>query len=120
MLEKAEGEKCHATNFLKAFSSIPDGMSCTHNEPVLLSVLVAKKLQITEETSPQNTLEVRIQSANRFILNQVVFDYRGVALDDSKLYQVLTSSLQPSLSLTLGQDHRHQRFYQYEMLILSS
>lgn len=38
MLEKAEGEKCHATNFLKAFSSIPDGTSCNHNELVLLSV----------------------------------------------------------------------------------
>lgn len=27
MLEKAEGQKCHATNFLKAFSSQSEGMS---------------------------------------------------------------------------------------------
>ena len=27
MLEKAEGQKCHATNFLKAFSSLGEGMS---------------------------------------------------------------------------------------------
>ena len=25
MLEKAEGQKCHATNFLKAFSSLSEG-----------------------------------------------------------------------------------------------
>ncbi|KAI4159216.1 MAG: hypothetical protein LQ342_006736 [Letrouitia transgressa] len=95
MLEKAEGEKCHATNFLKAFSSIPD----------------AKKLQITEETSPQNTLEVRIQSANRFILNQVVFDYRGVALDDSKLYQNLNHRIRnppPTFSRVLEESFKRE------------
>lgn len=28
MLEKAEGQKCHATNFLKAFSSLGEGTLC--------------------------------------------------------------------------------------------
>lgn len=30
MLEKAAGQSCQATNFLKAFTSIPEGTSCMH------------------------------------------------------------------------------------------
>ncbi|KAL9029431.1 MAG: hypothetical protein Q9196_002325 [Gyalolechia fulgens] len=75
MLEKAEGQKCHATNFLKAFSSLGE----------------ASKLQLTEETSPQSTLEVRIQAANRFLLKQIGMDYQRIAPGDGKLDQTLVS-----------------------------
>ncbi|KAL8701793.1 MAG: hypothetical protein Q9224_000340 [Gallowayella concinna] len=71
MLEKAEGQKCHATNFLKAFSSLGE----------------ASKLQLTEETSPQSTLEARIQAANRFLLKQIGLDYQRITPGDGKLDQ---------------------------------
>ncbi|KAL8628273.1 hypothetical protein Q9189_006045 [Teloschistes chrysophthalmus] len=74
MLEKAGGQKCHATNFLKAFSS--------HSE--------ASKLQLTEETSPPSSLESRIQAANRFLLKQVAADYQRHAFD-AKLDLTLTT-----------------------------
>lgn len=41
-----------------------------------------------EENAPQNTLEVRIQAANRFLLDQIAFDSRRVFPSDSKLDQV--------------------------------
>ncbi|KAI4200031.1 MAG: hypothetical protein LQ346_002462 [Caloplaca aetnensis] len=75
MLEKAEGQKCHATNFLKAFSSLSE----------------ASKLQLTEETTPQSTLEVRIQAANRFLLKQIGMDHQRVAPGDAKLDNMLVS-----------------------------
>ncbi|KAL9037628.1 MAG: hypothetical protein Q9180_003610 [Flavoplaca navasiana] len=76
MLEKAEGQKCHATNFLKAFSSLSE----------------ASKLQLTEETSPQSSLEARIQAANRFLLKQIQLDYQRIALmGDNKLDQTLVT-----------------------------
>ncbi|KAL8966737.1 MAG: hypothetical protein Q9183_003233, partial [Haloplaca sp. 2 TL-2023] len=73
MLEKAEGQKCHATNFLKAFSGLSE----------------ASKLQLTEETSPQSTLEIRIQAANRFLLRQVSLDFQRIAPTDAKVDQNL-------------------------------
>ncbi|KAL8736688.1 MAG: hypothetical protein Q9166_000054 [cf. Caloplaca sp. 2 TL-2023] len=45
-------------------------------------------LQLTEETSPQSTLEVRIQAANRFLLKQIGLDYQRIAIGDDKLDQV--------------------------------
>ncbi|KAL8949374.1 MAG: hypothetical protein Q9222_004510 [Ikaeria aurantiellina] len=75
MLEKAEGQKCHATNFLKAFSSLGE----------------ASKLQLTEETSPQSTLEVRLQAANRFLLKQVHVDHQRIAPTDGKADQTLVT-----------------------------
>lgn len=75
MLEKAEGQKCHATNFLKAFSSLGE----------------ASKLQLTEEASPQSTLEVRIQAANRFLLKQIGMDYHRIVPSDGKLDQTFVS-----------------------------
>ncbi|KAI4168471.1 MAG: hypothetical protein LQ343_006358 [Gyalolechia ehrenbergii] len=80
MLEKAEGQKCHATNFLKAFSSLGE----------------ASKLQLTEETSPQSTLEVRIQAANRFLLKQIGMDYQRIAPGDGKLDQNLNPRMRSS------------------------
>ncbi|KAI4288736.1 MAG: hypothetical protein L6R35_002003 [Caloplaca aegaea] len=80
MLEKAEGQKCHATNFLKAFSSLGE----------------ASKLQLTEETSPQSTLEVRIQAANRFLLKQIGMDYQRIAPGDGKLDQNLNPRVRSS------------------------
>ncbi|KAL8941516.1 MAG: hypothetical protein Q9216_002198 [Gyalolechia sp. 2 TL-2023] len=80
MLEKAEGQKCHATNFLKAFGSLGE----------------AAKLQLTEETSPQSTLEVRIQAANRFLLKQIGMDYQRIAPGDGKLDQNLNPRMRSS------------------------
>ncbi|KAL8812238.1 MAG: hypothetical protein Q9200_001179 [Gallowayella weberi] len=81
MLEKAEGQKCHATNFLKAFSSLGE----------------ASKLQLTEETSPHSTLEARIQAANRFLLKQIGLDYQRITPGDGKLDQVMTQNVNPRM-----------------------
>ncbi|KAL8797844.1 MAG: hypothetical protein Q9195_000196 [Heterodermia aff. obscurata] len=65
MIEKADGQSCQATNFLKAFGSIPE----------------ARRLAIAEDASnqPQNTLEARIQSASRFLLEQIALDARRIS-----------------------------------------
>lgn len=42
MLEKAEGQKCHATNFLKAFSSLSEGRS--YNVPKMAAIDLVKHL----------------------------------------------------------------------------
>lgn len=88
MLEKAEGQKCHATNFLKAFSSLGEGMLVVVLLPQQKLTGEASKLQLTEQTSPQSTLEVRIQAANRFLLRQVGLDYQRIAPGDGQLEQV--------------------------------
>ncbi|KAL9603784.1 MAG: hypothetical protein Q9219_000893 [cf. Caloplaca sp. 3 TL-2023] len=58
---------------------------------VIRSLGEASKLQLTEETSPQNTLEVRIQEANRFLLKQIGMDYQRIAPSDGKLDQTFVS-----------------------------
>ena len=49
---------------------------------------IAAQLQIVEETSPRNTLDVRVSIANRFLLQQICRDSRKADLYDSTLDRV--------------------------------
>jgi PAB-dependent poly(A)-specific ribonuclease subunit 2 len=60
MLEKAAGQNCQATNFLKTFTSLSSAMS----------------LNLLEEHSPNTPLTVMIQAVNRFLLQKFSADYR--------------------------------------------
>ena len=53
----------------------------------------ATSLQILEERAPQNSLDYRVQAANRFILKQMSLDSRRVYPDDTRLDQVITMPL---------------------------
>jgi PAB-dependent poly(A)-specific ribonuclease subunit 2 len=59
-MEKAEGQSCQATNFLKTFSSIPH----------------ASRMGLLEENLQGSVLADMIQSACRFLLQQTGEDYR--------------------------------------------
>ncbi|KAL7275645.1 poly(A)-specific ribonuclease [Rhizina undulata] len=62
MLDKANGQNCQATNFLKTFSSLPN----------------AARHGVLEEDSGNNgSLSGMIQSLNRFLLDQVSLDQRN-------------------------------------------
>ena len=58
-MEKAEGQSCQATNFLKTFSSIPQ----------------ANRMALLEENSQGSPLADMIQAACRFLLAQIRDDY---------------------------------------------
>ena len=62
-LEKAEGQNCQATNFLKALSGIPQ----------------ASRMGLLEESSQGTGLLDMIQSACRFILSQTADDFRRIS-----------------------------------------
>ncbi|KAH0559633.1 hypothetical protein GP486_003846 [Trichoglossum hirsutum] len=62
MLDKAGGQNCQATNFLKTFSSIPQ----------------AGALGLLEEDSPNSSLTLMIQAVNRFLLERISIDYKHV------------------------------------------
>ncbi|KAK4983206.1 poly(A)-specific ribonuclease [Elasticomyces elasticus] len=63
MLEKAEGQNCQATNFLKTFSSLS----------------LAATLGLLEDLSPNTPLTVMIQSVNRFLMGKISVDYRQIS-----------------------------------------
>lgn len=76
MLEKARGQNCQATNFLKVFSGQPE----------------TESLRLLEElsTSPQSTL---IQSTNRYLLEWMSKDYaRNQSQLDWTLHQTLRTA----------------------------
>lgn len=50
--------------------------------------ILAAGLQILEERMPQNSLDYRVQAANRFILKQMSFDSKRIYPDDTRLDQV--------------------------------
>jgi PAB-dependent poly(A)-specific ribonuclease subunit 2 len=62
MLEKAAGQNCQATNFLKTFSSQSS----------------AQSLNLLEEHAPNNPLTAMIQSTNRFLLDRFSMDYQAI------------------------------------------
>ena len=75
-----------------------------------LSSATARRLAITEDASnqPQNTLEARIQSASRFLLEQIALDARRISdVEFSRLVQVLATSCG---ALRLGANHSNQYF----------
>ena len=91
MLERSRGKWCQATNFLLAYRSLPEGMcnSITENcGRLIFHRCSAAQLHIVEETSPRNTLDLRISIANRFLLQQICRDSRRADLYDSSLDQV--------------------------------
>ena len=92
MLERSRGKWCQATNFLLAYRSLPEGMCYLMREECgkLICHLsnAASQLHILEETSPRNTLDVRISLANRFILQQICRDSRREDPYDSSLDEV--------------------------------
>ena len=63
MLDKADGQSCQATNFLKTLSSIPE----------------AGRLGLLEEQSHNTLLTDMMQSAGRFLLGQISMDFRRIA-----------------------------------------
>lgn len=66
---------------------------------------IARRLAITEDASnqPQNTLEARIQSASRFLLEQIALDARRISdVEFGRLVQVLGISCSlPGMGLTV-------------------
>lgn len=62
MLEKAAGQNCQATNFLKTFSGQP----------------AAQSLNLLEEHAPNAPLTSMIQATCRFLLDKFCLDYRQV------------------------------------------
>ena len=91
MLERSRGKWCQATNFLLAYRSLPEGMRDwmkEHCSKLMPWCYLAAQLHILEETSPRNTLDVRISIANRFLLQQICRDFRRADVFDSTLDQV--------------------------------
>lgn len=81
MLEKANGQNCQATNFLKTFSSLSHAAS----------------LGLLEEHSPARPLTVMIQSVTRFLLDKIAADYRQMSPHASLMDQALTTMAMNSI-----------------------
>lgn len=91
MLERSRGKRCQATNFLLAYRSLPEGMRNylnDHCSKLTFPRFTAAQLHIVEETSPRNTLDVRVSIANRFLLQQICRDSRRADPYDATLDQV--------------------------------
>ncbi|PUU76126.1 ubiquitin carboxyl-terminal hydrolase-domain-containing protein [Tuber borchii] len=75
MLDKANGQNCQATNFLKTFSSLP----------------TADRHGVLEEDSANGELlSSMIQSLNRFLLDQISMDQRTWQNDSRALEEAIT------------------------------
>ncbi len=81
MLEKANGQNCQATNFLKTFSNLSHAAS----------------LGLLEENSLIRPLTLMIQSVNRFLLEKLAADYRLMSPQTSRLDQALTTVAMSSI-----------------------
>ena len=78
-LEKAGGQNCQATNFLKTFNGIPQGKHDTHERGRFLTHRTASRLGLLEENAPSSSLTDMIQAASRFMLAQIREDFRRIA-----------------------------------------
>ncbi|KAK8177570.1 PAB-dependent poly(A)-specific ribonuclease subunit PAN2 [Phyllosticta citrichinensis] len=76
MLEKAQGQNCQATNFLKTFSNLSNAAS----------------LGLLEEHSPNNALTNMIQALNRFLLDKLTTDFRQMTSGTNHLELALTTN----------------------------
>lgn len=76
MLEKACGQNCQATNFLKTFSGLSNAAS----------------LGLLEEHSPNSSLTIMIQNLNRFLLDKLTADFRQMAQGVSHLDHAFTTN----------------------------
>lgn len=101
MLERSRGRRCQATNFLLAYRSLPEGMRSYMTDycnKLTFRRFTAAQLHIVEETSPRNTLDVRVSIANRFLLEQICRDARRADLYDHTLDRVRYKSRAVSLA----------------------
>ena len=81
MMDKAEGQSCQATNFLKTFSNIPE----------------AARLGLLEENSQTTSLAAMLQSASRFLLEQTSLDFRKIQPDALDFDQALALDAHSSI-----------------------
>ena len=72
-MEKAEGINCQATNFLKAFGSIPQ----------------AGRLGLLEDSLQSNSLTEMMQATCRFLLSQTAEDFRRLSATDATFEQAI-------------------------------
>lgn len=75
MLEKASGQNCQATNFLKTFCSLS----------------TAASLGLLEEGSPPRPLTLMIQATNRFLLEKIASDFRQIMPQSPHLDQAIST-----------------------------
>ena len=94
MLEKASGEVCQATNFLKTFGSISEAAS----------------LNILEEQAPQSNLDVRASAANRFLIDKFALDSRRFDPPEFNMDRLLTLNAQ----MTMRCGNCHNETYKRE------
>jgi PAB-dependent poly(A)-specific ribonuclease subunit 2 len=81
MLEKASGQNCQASNFLKTMGSLP----------------TAASLNLLEEQAGNTSLTMTMQNANRFLLDRFVSDMKRVPVSHSGQVSTTRAGL---LSLT--------------------
>lgn len=81
MLEKANGQNCQASNFLKTFSNLSHTAS----------------LGLLEEGSAARPPTLMIQSTNRFLLEKIAGDFRLMSPQASHMDQILTTVAMSSI-----------------------
>lgn len=103
MLEKASGQNCQATNFLKTFSGLSQ----------------AQSFGLLEEHSPDTALTIMIQNFNRFLLDKIATDYRQVSPSPNHMEQALATAAVSHIrcsgcyheSVRPGNSYLHELFY---------
>ena len=88
MMEKAEGQSCQATNFLKTFSSIPEGTASPRHQDLYLLSQLASALGLLEENTHHAPLTVMMQAACRFMLEHCALDYRKMSPNTAEFNHV--------------------------------
>jgi PAB-dependent poly(A)-specific ribonuclease subunit 2 len=97
MLEKASGQNCQASNFLKTMGSLP----------------TAASLNLLEEQAANNSLTMTMQNANRFLLDRFVSDMSRVPTSHSgqvsttrgRLLSLTTQTMATKISSTIRCAH---------------
>ncbi|KAF2092507.1 hypothetical protein NA57DRAFT_82223 [Rhizodiscina lignyota] len=102
MLEKASGQNCQATNFLKTFS-------CQS---------AAASLGLLEEHSANSSLTAMIQSANRYLLDKFCQDFRLMSPQASHFEQALSTLSFASIRCAhcTHEDRRGERALVHELI----
>ncbi|KZF21116.1 hypothetical protein L228DRAFT_269516 [Xylona heveae TC161] len=80
MLDKANGQNCQATNFLKTFSSLHQ----------------AAALGLLEESSPNSSLTAMIQSVCRFLLDRITTDFTSTS-NSTQIEEILKTTASMSI-----------------------
>ena len=93
MLEKAAGEVCQATNFLKTFGHDPE----------------AATLNLLEEHAPQTELGKRMAACNRFLVNRIAQDSRKYDHPETNMDRLLTLNAQMTIRCLTCQHENYRR-----------